>query len=103
VDPDVVLIRVNATQLMILHDALPQLRFEGKPQCHIVAIAKEEQQIAASVGCMLSRVRTGMSPNEMTCAIPASMLADVVAAVDRTCAADGRVATYAAEDSKRFA
>jgi len=103
VDPDVVLIRVNATQLMILHDALPQLRFEGKPQCHIVAIAKEEDQIAASVGCMLSRVRTGMSPNEMTCAIPASKLADVVEAVGRTCAADGRVATYAAEDSKRFA
>ncbi len=101
--PDVVLIRVNATQLMILHDALPELRFEGKPQCHVVAIAKEENQVAASVGCMLSRVRTGMSPNEMTCAIPASKLGDVVEALDATCAADGTVATYAAEDSKRFA
>ena len=88
---------------MILHDALPELRFEGKPQCHIVAIAKEENQVAASVGCMLSRVRTGMSPSEMTCAIPASKLGDVVEALDATCAADGTVATYAAEDSKRFA
>ena len=103
IDPDVVLIRINATQLMILHDALPELRFEGKPQCHIVAIAKEENQVAASVGCMLSRVRTGMSPSEMTCAIPASKLGDVVEALDATCAADGTVATYAAEDSKRFA
>ena len=101
--PDVVLIRVNATQLMILHDALPELRFEGKPQCHVVAIAKEENQVAASVGCMLSRVRTGMSPNEMTCAIPASKLGEVVESLDATCAADGTVATYAAEDSKRFA
>jgi len=39
----------------------------------------------------------------MTCAIPASKLGDVVEALDATCAADGTVATYAAEDSKRFA
>ena len=73
-DPDVVVVRLNATQLMVLHDAIPGLRFEGKPQCHIVAIAKEQGEIAASVGCMLSRVRTGMSPSEVTCAIPASKL-----------------------------
>ena len=55
-DPDVVVVRLNATQLMVLHDAIPGLRFEGKPQCHIVAIAKEQGEIAASVGCMLSRI-----------------------------------------------
>ena len=102
-DPDVVVVRLNATQLMVLHDAIPGLRFEGKPQCHIVAIAKEQGEIAASVGCMLSRVRTGMSPSEVTCAIPASKLGDVIEALDSTCVADGKVATYAAEDGKRFA
>ena len=102
-DPDVVVVRLNATQLMVLHDAIPGLRFEGKPQCHIVAIAKEQGKIAASVGCMLSRVRTGMSPSEVTCAIPASKLGDVIEALDSTCVADGKVATYAAEDGKRFA
>ena len=60
----------------------PDLRIEGKPQCHIVAIAKEQGDPAASVGCALSRVRTGMSVTEMTCAIPAAKLAEVVA-VDR--------------------
>ena len=39
--PDVVLLRINAFGLMTLKDALPGLRIEGKPQCHIVAIAKE--------------------------------------------------------------
>ncbi len=102
-DPDVVVVRLNATQLMVLHDAIPGLRFEGKPQCHIVAIAKEQGEIAASVGCMLSRIRTGMSPSEVTCAIPASKLGDVIEALDSTCVADGKVATYAAEDGKRFA
>jgi len=51
---------------------------------------------------MLSRVRTGMPTTEMTCAIPASKLSEVIRALDDTCAADGRVATYAAQDSKRF-
>ncbi len=54
-DPDVVLLRLNPKQVMIMHDAMPGMRMEGKPQCHIIAIAKEQQEVAASVGCMLSR------------------------------------------------
>jgi uncharacterized protein (DUF169 family) len=38
-DPDVVLLRLNPKQVMIMHDALPGMRMEGKPQCHIIAIA----------------------------------------------------------------
>ena len=56
VDPDVVLIRVNGKQLMVISDALPGLHISGKPQCHIVAMAKEQREVAASVGCMLSVV-----------------------------------------------
>ena len=103
VDPDVVLLRVNGRQLMVLSDAMPGLRIEGKPQCHIIAVAKEDGVPAASVGCALSRVRTGMPPSEMTCAIPAPKLADVVAAIRRNAVADNAVAKYAAEDAKRFA
>jgi uncharacterized protein (DUF169 family) len=102
-DPDVVLLRLNPKQVMILHDAVPELRLEGKPQCHIIAIAKEHHQVAASVGCMLSRVRTGLPNSQMTCAIPAPQLADVVARLRTTCQADNTVAAYAAEDSRRFA
>jgi uncharacterized protein (DUF169 family) len=52
---------------------------------------------------MLSRVRTGMSNNQMTCAIPASRLAEVVERLHATCGADTAVAAYAAEDGRRFA
>src|SRR5580704_12547367 len=55
--PDVVLLRVNGRQMMVLSDALPGLEVEGKPQCHIVARAKEHGELAASVGCALSRAR----------------------------------------------
>ena len=103
VDPDVVFVRLTARQLMVLSDAIPGLRVEGKPQCHIVAVAKEEGVPAASVGCALSRVRTGMPPTEMTCAIPASKLAETVASIQRNVTADNAVAQYAAEDARRFA
>jgi uncharacterized protein (DUF169 family) len=102
VDPDVVFLRVTGRQLMVLSDAIPGLRVEGKPQCHIVAVAKEEGVPVASVGCALSRVRTGMPPTEMTCAIPASRLAEIVASVQQHAGADSIVAKYAAEDALRF-
>jgi uncharacterized protein (DUF169 family) len=102
-DPDVVLIRVNGRQLMELSDALPDLRIEGKPQCHIVAVAKEQGKVAASVGCALSRARTGMRVEEMTCAIPAAQLGDVIEKLRRATTVDRAVARYAAEDARRFA
>jgi uncharacterized protein (DUF169 family) len=102
VDPDVVLLRLHPRSLMILRDAYPDLPIEGKPQCHIVAIAKERQNLAASVGCMLSRVRTGMPNTELTCAIPASRMPEVVERVGSTAKVDATVGRYAAEDSRRF-
>jgi uncharacterized protein (DUF169 family) len=101
-DPNIVFLRVNAKQLMLLHDAWPELRFEGKPQCHIIPLAKETGEIAVSSGCMLSRVRTGMSNNEVTCAIPALRLGELIARLKAANSADLAVAAYAAEDGKRF-
>lgn len=102
IDPDVVLLRLNPKQVMVMHDALPGMRLEGKPQCHIIAIAKEHNEVAASVGCMLSRVRTGMPNSQMTCAIPAARLAEVVERLTTTNTADAAVAAYAAQDARRF-
>ncbi|MDA8195590.1 MAG: DUF169 domain-containing protein [Actinomycetota bacterium] len=100
--PDVVLLRVNGRQLMVISDAVPGIQIEGKPQCHIVAIAKEHNKVAASVGCALSRARTGMSPDEMTVAIPGSRLASVVHEIQKTAMVDTVVAKYAADDARRF-
>jgi uncharacterized protein (DUF169 family) len=102
IDPDVVLLRLSARALMVLSDALPGLRIEGKPQCHIVAAAKEHGDVVASVGCALSRVRTGMPATDNTCAVPAARLPEVVEALEATAATDSVVAKYAAEDARRF-
>jgi hypothetical protein len=52
---------------------------------------------------MLSRVRTGMSNNEVTCAVPASRVSQLIERLRAARAADNAVAAYAVEDSKRFA
>ena len=100
--PDVVLLRIDGLGLMTLKDALPDLRIEGKPQCHIVAIAKAGTP-AASVGCALSRARTGMAPEEMTCALPGSRLREIVEALEAAVTLDRQMATYASHDARRFA
>ncbi len=101
-EPQVVFLRINAKQAMMLSDALPTLRFEGKPQCHIIPMAREQGEVAVSVGCMLSRVRTGMPNGEMTCAIPAGRLGEVIEGLRTAAPADRAVAAYAAEDARRF-
>jgi len=102
VEPSVILLRLNGKQQMLLHDAWPAFRFEGKPQCHVIPIAKEYGEIAVSVGCMLSRVRTGMPNTDMTCAIPAGQLPSVVERLGSVAKIDATVGRYAAEDSRRF-
>lgn len=102
VDPDVVLLRVNGRQAMQLHAAVDDLKVEGKPQCHIIAMAKEGNDVALSVGCALSRVRTEMSNHEMTCAVPVARLGEVIEGLKTTAAADHAVSRYAAEDARRF-
>ena len=100
--PDVVLLRINGLGLMTLKDAFPDVPIEGKPQCHIVAMARERNLVAASVGCALSRSRTGMRSEEMTCVIPGRRLAEVVETLEATVGLDRAMASYASADAKRF-
>ena len=102
IDPDVTLLRISAAQLMALSDAIPDLHIGGKPQCHIIALAKQRGAIAASTGCALSRVRTGMPDSQMTIAIPGARVQEVVDRLRATTRADAAVASYARRDSARF-
>jgi uncharacterized protein (DUF169 family) len=102
VAPDVVLLRINAQQAMVLQDAFGQLPVVGKPQCHIIPMAKEQGEVVMSTGCSLSRLRTGMSPMEMTAVIPGERLAETVEKLAARREANAAVARYANEDMKRF-
>ena len=101
--PDVVLVRTHPLGLMTITDAVPDTLIEGKPQCHVIAVAKEQDRVAASVGCALSRARTGMPATELACALPGSRLDELVDAIERAAAIDANVARYAGDDAARFA
>lgn len=89
--PDLVLIRLNPRQMMEINDAV-NVEFSGKPQCQILPRAADGQVFAASMGCALSRARTGMGENELTCAFPGSRLRELVRNLERVVAADRAVA-----------
>jgi uncharacterized protein (DUF169 family) len=91
--PDVVLLRVNPRQMMEIADAVT-VEFSSKPQCQILARAADLKVIAASMGCALSRARTGMGDDEMTCAIPGDRISELATALLLVCQADEAVALF---------
>ena len=85
--PDVVLLRVSPRQMMEIADAVP-VEFSGKPQCQILPRAADRKVVAASMGCALSRARTGMSTDELTCAVPGEKIEELAQALASVVRAD---------------
>jgi len=100
-NPDLVLLRVTPRQMMEINDAVT-VEWSGKPQCQILPRAAETGVIAASMGCALSRARTGMGDDELTVAVPGHRVEELVEALRRVCRADEAVAGYAMADLTRF-
>ncbi|HEY6629709.1 MAG TPA: DUF169 domain-containing protein [Acidimicrobiia bacterium] len=99
--PDVVMLRVSPRQMMEINDAV-EVEWSGKPQCQILPRAADTGVIAASMGCALSRARTGMGDDELTVAVPGSRVEELVDALRDVCRADEMVAVYAEADLARF-
>jgi uncharacterized protein (DUF169 family) len=86
-DPDLVLFSVTPEQLMAVHAAIPALRLTGKPQCQFIPLAAQGTP-CASLGCAVSRARTGADPGEMTCALPTLTLVEVLGELEAASTAD---------------
>lgn len=99
--PDVVLLRVSPKQMMAINDAV-EVEWSGKPQCQILPRAANTGVIAASMGCALSRERTGMGDDELTVAVPGSRIEELAGALQPVRSADMAVVGYARADKERF-
>lgn len=81
--PDVVLVRGNAHQLMLLAEAAQAADaagagpMMGRPTCAVLPEAINSGQTAASFGCVGNRVYTGADETEAYFAIPGAQLAAV--------------------------
>jgi uncharacterized protein (DUF169 family) len=83
VPPDVVLVRGNAQQLMLLAEAAQAAGVAGtgatlgRPTCAVLPEAINSERTAASFGCVGNRVYTGADDTEAYFAIPGPQLARV--------------------------
>jgi uncharacterized protein (DUF169 family) len=81
--PDVVLVRGNARQMMLLSEAAlaagagPQAGLMGRPTCAAVPEVLRSQAGVASLGCIGNRVYTGLGDDELYFALPGKSLAAV--------------------------
>ncbi len=83
VAPDVVLIRGNARQLMLLAEAAQAAGVAGsnatmgRPTCAVVPEAINSRRTAASFGCIGNRVYTGADDTEAYFAVPGAQLSAI--------------------------
>jgi len=82
-EPDLVLIRGNARQIMLLTEAaraggVPSGQTLGRPACSMIPAAMAGQETVASFGCIGNRVYTELPDDEMYMAIPRAHLSTVV-------------------------
>jgi len=82
--PDVVLVRGNARQMMLVTEACraagiaPEGGMLGRPTCAMIPEAMRSGRGATSLGCIGNRVYTGLGDEELYVAVPGSALGSVI-------------------------
>ena len=83
-EPDVVLVRGNAAQIMLMEEAAQAagagsgMPLMGRPTCAALPAAMSSGRGVASLGCIGNRVYTDMADDELYYALPGKHLAAVV-------------------------
>jgi uncharacterized protein (DUF169 family) len=83
-DADVVLVRGNARQMMLIAEAAGAAGLSGgsalmgRPTCVMSPAAMQSGYVTTSLGCIGNRVYTGLGDDEFYAAIPGSKLAALV-------------------------
>jgi uncharacterized protein (DUF169 family) len=81
---DVVLVRGNAKQMMLIAEAAGAAGLSGdgslmgRPTCAMIPASMQSGHVTTSLGCIGNRVYTGLGDDEFYAAIPGSKLAPLV-------------------------
>lgn len=108
-DPDVVLVRGNARQIMLVTEAAKAANVEheaitmGRPTCAMLPAAIQSERGVSSLGCIGNRVYTGLADDEMYFAIPGSKVAEVVDKLETICHANRELETFHREHAAAVA
>jgi uncharacterized protein (DUF169 family) len=99
-DPDVVLVRGTARQIMLLAEAARAAgaggdgATMGRPACAMIPESINAGRGVTSLGCIGNRVYTGLGDDELHFTIPGPRVADVVARLETIANANRELETY---------
>ena len=100
VDPDVVLVRGNARQIMLVAEAARAAGIGhdgaamGRPACAMIPHAMTTARGNTSLGCIGNRVYTGLGDAELYFTLPGSRVPDVVTKLETVVHANGELQQY---------
>src|SRR5262245_1657934 len=100
VDPDVVIVRGNARQIMLLAEATGAAGIArdgavmGRPACAMIPEAIRSARATPSLGCIGNRVYTGLGDDELYLAIPGARLPEVVSQLETIVEANRQLEQY---------
>jgi uncharacterized protein (DUF169 family) len=107
--PDVVLVRANARQLMLLTEAaraagyFDNVATMGRPACGIVPESAACGHVALSLACIGNRIYTGLEDEESYVAIPGSALEAICGRLDGILQANESLAAFHSARQSQFA
>jgi uncharacterized protein (DUF169 family) len=99
-EPDVVLVRGNARQLMLLNEATRAAGVAagsdlmGRPTCAALAETTATEQGVASLGCIGNRIYTGLADDELYFVLPGRHLSGVTEKLATIVEANRQLETY---------
>jgi uncharacterized protein (DUF169 family) len=99
-EPDVVLLRGNPRQMMLLTEAanarglMSPLPVMGRPACAVIPATMESGKAATSLGCIGNRTYTGLPDSEFYMAVPGGALVGMLEALRSIVAANGELERY---------
>jgi uncharacterized protein (DUF169 family) len=108
-DPDVVIVRGNARQIMLVAEAAKAANIEhdavamGRPTCAMIPAAMQSGHGTSSLGCIGNRVYTGLTDSELYFTIPGSKVAEVVDKLEVICNANQALETFHREHAAAVA
>ena len=99
-DPDVVLVRGNAKQVMLVAEAAraagigDEVAAMGRPACAMIPEVLRSAHGTTSLGCIGNRVYTELADDELYFAIPGPAIAEVVGKLDAIISANRELQQY---------
>jgi hypothetical protein len=90
IDPEAVLLFANASQLMLISEAMGSARLDadglalhGRPTCAAIPRAITKATLQGSLACIGARVYADLDPGEMLVVVPAERVDELVAGLER--------------------